>query len=84
MDSREEVDRRTEIIDACLHGLMEHFEAVQILATTRIARGETFEWMRGSGNWFARCGLAHSFIDKDVAQDIGVEVANALEGEDES
>ena len=69
----------TQLIDNSLEALMEHFEAVQILATTHDSiSGDTYDWMRGSGNWYARRGLADNFISKDKAQDIGVEVANRL------
>ena len=80
----QELNSRTDIIDRAIDALMEHFEAVQILATTRDGHtGDTYDWMRGRGNWYARTGLAHSFIKKDEAQDIGLEVANQLPHDDD-
>lgn len=74
-----DLDARTEVIDRAITVLMEHFEAVQVLATTSDGNaGETYDWMRGGGNWYARQGLAQSFLSKDKAQDIGLEVASHL------
>jgi len=55
--------------------LMEHCDAVQILATwTDLDRLETVDCFKGNGNWYARQGMAHAFINRDRAQDIGQEI----------
>lgn len=36
-----------------------------------------------AGDWYARQGLAHEFIEKDKAQEIGVSVARAINTENE-
>jgi len=64
-------------VDAALMTLREHFEAIQIL-TTWTENGVCYSCNRGGGNWYARQGLAHEFIERDRAQEIGREVAEQL------
>jgi hypothetical protein len=67
--------------------LMEHFEAVQILASVQTQRGTEFVNL-GAGNWFSRQGMAQDFIGRDRAQTSAHEIAKAIpnqppdEGED--
>lgn len=65
-------------IDDAVNLLMEHFEAVQILATFPDTDGGTARLFRGRGNWYARMGMAHEFIDMDRAQNRGMEIAKHL------
>lgn len=57
--------------------LTEHFEACQILATYT-ENGQTFHVMQGVGNWYARQGMAHEFINKDVAQENAYQISERL------
>lgn len=61
-------------VDAALMTLREHFEAVQILASWT-EDGVCYSSARGAGNWYARQGMAHEFIQRDRAQEIGREVS---------
>lgn len=65
------------LCDEVLLRLGEHFDSVQIMATTTEHEG-TRTWFRGSGNWFARQGLAHEFINREQAQLTGKGVAIEL------
>ena len=53
---------KAEIVKKALHDLGEHFESVQILATT-VSEGQTLRSFSGCGNWYARLGMAHEFIN---------------------
>jgi hypothetical protein len=61
-------EQRIEKIDWLLAQLSEHFDAVQVL-TSWSEQCETRSIFRGAGNWHARQGMAHEFINKDVAQE---------------
>lgn len=58
--------------------LGEHFEAVQIMVTWN-EEGLTKNLNRGVGNWYARQGMAHEFINADVAQENARQIAERLE-----
>jgi hypothetical protein len=67
--------------------LGEHFDHVQILATWPDENGEGSRSLyRGTGNWFARQGMAHDFIAMDQAEtqarEIGRVIEPPSEGED--
>lgn len=66
-----------QLLQDAAHRLGEHFDAVQILAS-RTEGGRTFCSKRGVGNWYARQGMAHEFINEDVAQENAVQLAQAL------
>ena len=74
-------DNVNEVMNRCLHELGERFEAVQILAT-RTQEGMTHTVCRGVGNWHARIGLAHAFIESETAQENAMQIAAALEDDD--
>lgn len=57
--------------------LGEHFDAVQIFATW-CDHGCTIGTTRGTGNWYARQGLAHEFIQADIAQENAMQLAARL------
>lgn len=63
--------------------LGEHFEAVQIMVTWPADEGGTKSLMRGTGNWYARQGMAQEFIGRDRAQEQAHEIARQLKPEDE-
>lgn len=51
----------------CAQKLTEHFDAVQIVASTVDERG-TVIFLRGSGNWYARRAMCEEFIERDQAK----------------
>lgn len=54
----------------------EEFDCVQILVSKMAPEGNGTERIFiGSGNWYARFGMAHAFIQRDQAQEIGKEVS---------
>lgn len=55
----------------------EHFDVVQILVSWS-HEGQTSSIKRGVGNWYARQGMAHEFINEDVAQDNALAIAQRL------
>ncbi len=71
-------DAIADKVDAAVQALMEHFGAVQILASFEDDQGQTINVYSGGGNWFARQGMAHDFIQKDQAHTNGSEIARAL------
>lgn len=71
-----------DIVAKCLHELGEHFESVQILAT-RTESGWTQRCFSGTGNFYARLGMAHEFIDEDNAKESAKQIAETLKPEEE-
>lgn len=57
-----------EILERFAAMLGEHFDAVQILASWN-DEGLSYCAKRGTGNWYARQGMAHEFINADIAQE---------------
>lgn len=76
----EEHKQLGEMVDDMAIKLGEHFDAVQILASVCDHKG-TSSVSRGSGNWFARQGMAHEFIAQDMAETTGKGVARELKNE---
>lgn len=72
-----------KLIEECAAKLGEHFEAVQILASWT-DQGVTHGSKRGCGNWYARQGLAHEFINQDMAHEHAVQIAEHLNPPDDS
>lgn len=59
-----------KMIQATAAQLGEHFEAVQILVSRpQEGGGGTHCVKSGIGNWYARQGMAHEFIEEDKAQE---------------
>lgn len=77
MATESEIQAKIDFIDAKLRELGEHFDHVQIL-TTWNQEARTFNVYRGTGNWYARQGMAHSFINQYIAQDSAMELAKVL------
>lgn len=67
-----------ELLEKTAEMLGEHFDAVQILATRHID-AQTHYIARGAGNWYARQGMAHEFINTDINQDVARQIAERLE-----
>lgn len=57
--------------------LSEFFDTVQILVSNSTDNG-TENVFLGAGNWFARQGMAHDFINKDRAQTEAHELAGVI------
>ncbi len=76
------IDKR-KIIEKALHDLGEHFDAVQILSTF-VEEGVTMRCFQGTGNFYARQGMAHEFINTDLAEEMGAQIAKQLNPPDES
>jgi hypothetical protein len=73
-------EEATKFIDECVARISEHFDSVQILASRRHpAAGGTQALMRGAGDWYARQGMAHEFIDLDRAKTQAHEIANEMD-----
>ena len=60
--------------------LYEHFDAVQILVSwNEESRCDMIT--SGSGNWYARQGMAHDFIQRDIAQNNASELSRCMPNE---
>jgi len=66
-----------EILDKAALALGEHFDNVQIMVTW-MEGGITKSCCRGVGNWHARQGIAHEFINMDIAQENARQIASEL------
>lgn len=64
-----------QIVQDAATKLAEHFGSVQILCSLHMESGQTLSITKGQGDWYARQGLAHEFINRDMAQEIAVEIA---------
>jgi hypothetical protein len=72
-----------QIVDSHIAQLLEHCDAVQILMTGPLDDTEgVWSLARGGGNWFARQGLAHQFINQDLAQEHARQIDMILPNED--
>ena len=61
------LEELSKIVEKAVSDLGEHFDAVEILASN--VDGEGSDCIkRGSGNFYARLGMAQEFIDEDRAQ----------------
>jgi hypothetical protein len=65
------------MLEECAAKIGEHFEAVQIMATWTEA-GICRHAKRGVGNWYARMGMAHEFIETNKADDQACLIAEKL------
>lgn len=77
------IEQREKTIDALLFEflpkLMEHCDAVQVLLSFPTPNGQTMRKADGRGNWYARQGMAHEFINTDQAQTIADEISKRQE-----
>jgi hypothetical protein len=74
-------DEAKDILEDASRKLGEHFDAIQILASWN-EESLTKAMYRGSGNWYARQGMAHEFINADIAQDTAHKIADQLNKND--
>lgn len=70
----EEAQQMCEELAAKLH---EHFDAVQIMVSWN-NEGVTHAAKSGAGNWYARQGMAHEFINADIAQENAQQLSNYI------
>lgn len=77
MNRNETPQEQIAIVNKHVMALMEHFDCVQILASSCGDPG-TQRAFGGGGNWYARQGMAHEFIQMDQAQTNAREVASAI------
>lgn len=76
---------KEKLVDTALHQLGEHFSAVQILVSwQKEGDGGTLDLFSGTGNWYARQGMAHEFIRRDNAQVHARELRQELKSGDET
>lgn len=61
-------EEKTAIVQKALEMLGEVFEVVQIMVSEPNPEGGTGFMYKGSGNWFARHGMAHDFIRQEVSK----------------
>lgn len=62
-------EEANNILDAALEKIGEHFDAVQICATTHSGSEGTSLFVRGDGNFYARKAACAKFIESDTAED---------------
>ena len=60
-------DEQEAFIQKHVDQIAEHFEAVQILVSRMNSGGHTEMVFIGSGNWYARKGMADELLQKDLA-----------------
>jgi len=70
----DENDALYEMLLKTASGLMEHVDAIQILASVQQPNGETAMFQVGFGNFYARQGMAHEFINADQAKSLAKEI----------
>jgi hypothetical protein len=70
-------EQQQAIVQQAINALMEHFDCVQILASSHGDDG-TSKVAMGGGNWYARQGMAHEFIQMDQAQTNAHQMASVI------
>lgn len=74
--------QKIDVVKKALHDLGEHFESVQILATF-VEEGQTLRSFSGCGNWYARQGMAHEFINQEWRRTLPLKLPKKIKPEDE-
>lgn len=67
-----------KLVENAARTLSEHAEHVQVMVSWN-EETITHRVYSGTGNWYARQGMAHEFIQMDVAQTNAAEIASKLE-----
>lgn len=62
------MSNKDAILQQAVELLSAHFSSVQILVSEILPNGDTVAQFNGSGDWYARTGLAHEFLVRDKAQ----------------
>lgn len=73
IETMEAENAKAAILKA-LEILGEHYGAVQILASHETVNGETAFAAWGVGNWYARQGMAHQFLENEKAKNFAWEM----------
>lgn len=76
-------DQHLDIVDSAVNKLAEHFDVVLVMVSSSEG-GDTFKICRGRGNWYARSGMAHDFLDKVKDEEAAIEIAKQLRAGGES
>lgn len=71
-------DQKAKLINHCLCTLREVWPCVQILASGENDKGTTEYCFQGAGNWYARTGMAHEFLERDQASTNAGEIAKKI------
>lgn len=61
-------DEQQDFIQKHAGQIAEHFDCIQILASRLNDRGDTEVVAMGSGNWYARLGMAREMLDRETAR----------------
>jgi len=80
MDTELTPDKQKELVRKHITALSEFFDSVQILVSNSSSIGTESVYL-GSGNWYARQGMAHDFIHKDQAQTEAFELSAVINSE---
>lgn len=76
----EEAER---MLEDAVAKLREHADAVQIMVSWQLDENKgTACVKRGGGNWWARQGMAHDFVQQDQAASNANAIAHAIRPED--
>lgn len=75
-------EEQTKLLQSAVDKLGEHFDAVQILVSYN-KEGDTAGGFRGTGNWYARIGLAREFLLQDEQRALAHEIAQAISTDEE-
>jgi len=69
-------EKHGALVDHYVAKLLEHFDAVQVLCSHVVpdGTGNTGNVFSGGGNWYARKGMATSFLETDNARTIAHEM----------
>jgi hypothetical protein len=75
-------EQALELLDSHAAALSEHFDAVQILASYLEPDGTTAAVASGQGNWYARQGMAHKFVEQARAEGLAEELSQREDEEE--
>lgn len=70
-------DQINAVVMKALSDVGEVVDSVQILATFN-EEGGTFIISKGAGNWYARQGMAHAFINSDQARENAIQLSEVI------
>lgn len=76
---KKSVEQEKEMLDKMMVILEEHFDCIQILVSKLRPDGGTESHFRGSGNWYARQGMAYEFIDEQKSREMAQQIKIANE-----
>ena len=72
-------EQRLAILEKHVAELSEIYDSVQVMGAFLTPDNRTVSQKRGSGNWYARQGMAHEFIEENIAEDTARAIAKKLE-----